>query len=539
VPPVYRFRRDQRGQSLVIVLSLITILFLLGSALAVHASAALRATRASAGQGNDFYAADAATELGIWWQRNGKAGNPPAQTINGITTSTTITSVGGGGGGSCPGTTPTVTWMNGFETGNIPASNYPTTNNTIGWFTYVRSAQAGFTGTVDTVASPARTGSRSMRIVPPSGAETYAYQEAPYGITLGPTVVVHAAIRLGSLPTSDGSVLSISPANVSGWGHQALYLMYRPGSGKWALALGNSTILNVFQDSNVTAAVDTWYSFDIRFNVTASNVRLGELYIDGVAQPSITYTDSPGSGTNPRVAFGQYFTPTSMRPDYTAYYDDVVISVTPGDFPIGDINISPLKVDGFGTHVNPTNFQQYDTWPISATSWQMLDELPMTTNTDAIRQITASGTSYIEVTFEDTTQTCIRGADLIMYTHPSGTSANNHKTSAFDGSTETVVYQGDMSVYNTFLAYATKPITPGGAWTQARVNGLKSRFGYGTDVNPNNQWDGLAIEVAWANVSGGPATVTIVGTGGGSTTTTTYADAGAGIPTLDTWTVTK
>jgi Tfp pilus assembly protein PilX len=69
---VYRFHRDQRGQSLFIVLSLITILFLLGSALAVHASAALRATRASEGQGNDFYAADAATELGIWWQRNAR-----------------------------------------------------------------------------------------------------------------------------------------------------------------------------------------------------------------------------------------------------------------------------------------------------------------------------------------------------------------------------------------------------------------------------------------------------------------------------------
>src|SRR5687767_12762187 len=121
-----RHHRDERGQSLVIVLSLITILFLLGSALAVHASAALRATRASAGQGDDFYAADAATELGIWWQRNGKAGNPPAQTINGVTTSTTI-STAGGGGGSCP-TGPSIKWMNGFESGVIYRTN-PSSSN--------------------------------------------------------------------------------------------------------------------------------------------------------------------------------------------------------------------------------------------------------------------------------------------------------------------------------------------------------------------------------------------------------------------------
>src|ERR687883_929377 len=98
-------RPGERGQSLVIVLSLITLLFLLGSSLAVHASAALRATRAVEGQGDEYYAADAATELGIWWQRNGKAGNPPAQTINGVSTSTTITTSGGGAGGG-PAATP-------------------------------------------------------------------------------------------------------------------------------------------------------------------------------------------------------------------------------------------------------------------------------------------------------------------------------------------------------------------------------------------------------------------------------------------------
>src|SRR5919206_2136515 len=93
-------RHGERGQSLVIVLSLITLLFLLGSSIAVHASVALRTTRATEAHSDDFYAADAATELGIWWQRNGKPGNPPAQTINGVTTSTTITT--SGGGGSCP-----------------------------------------------------------------------------------------------------------------------------------------------------------------------------------------------------------------------------------------------------------------------------------------------------------------------------------------------------------------------------------------------------------------------------------------------------
>jgi hypothetical protein len=40
-------------------------------------------------------------------------------------------------------------------------------------------------------------------------------------------------------------------------------------------------------------------------------------------------------------------------------------------------------------------------------------------------------------------------------------------------------------------------------------------------------------------MTGGTATVTITGTGGASTVSTDYPDAGAGIPTLSTWTVTK
>src|SRR2546423_14646449 len=98
-----RVRAGERGQSLVIVLSLITLMFLLGSAVAVHSSVVLRATQTSESQGDDFYAADAATELGIWWQRNkgNAAGDPPAQTINGVTASAHITNTPCAGG-NCP-----------------------------------------------------------------------------------------------------------------------------------------------------------------------------------------------------------------------------------------------------------------------------------------------------------------------------------------------------------------------------------------------------------------------------------------------------
>ncbi len=526
-----RLHRDERGQSLVIVLSLITLLFLLGSAIAVHTSVALRATRTSAGQGNDFYAADAATELGIWWQRNGSAGNPPAQTINGITTSTTITAAGGGPG-ACPAAV-SVAWMSGFENGTVIQSN-GANNNLAGGFASVN--QGGALGIVDTVASPARTGSRALRVAPNAGQSNYAYLEAPNGVTLGPTLVAHLAVRMGVLPTGDSAVFSIGPGTTSGWAHPALFLYYKVSSGKWALGLGSNSI-TVFQESAVTAVVGTWYSFDIRFPVTASNVRTGDWYIDNAAQPSVTATDGAGgSGSAPRVAFGQN---AFLGAAYTAYYDDVFLSTTSANFPIGDINISTIKPDAMGTHNTPGNFQQDDNSAVSATSYQKIVETPMNSTTDFLKQVTASATSYIETTLSDTTENCIRAASTVMAVHPAGTAANNTKTSIFDGATESIVYSGDISIATGTLAYAIRPITPGGAWTQARVNGLKLRFGYGSDINPIVSWDSFLVEVASTTVPSIPATITIVGTGGGSTVSTTYTDVGAGVPSLSTWTTTR
>jgi Tfp pilus assembly protein PilX len=529
-----RLHRDQRGQSLVIVLSLITLLFLLGSSLAVHSSVALRATRASEGQGDDFYAADAATELGIWWQRNGMAGNPPAQTINGVTTSTTITTAGGGGG-SCPAA-PTVKWMNGFEAGVVsPAVGSAAGTNLAGGFYIVSCCSQ-----VAVVPTPVRTGNYSLKVAPTSSNGGYGILMDPYA-NLGNTLVVHVSIRLDVLPTADAVVFSMGPNGSTGWAHSTMHLFYKLSSGKWALGLGNSS-LPVFQESSVTIATGTWYSFDFRMQVIGTDTRMAEWYLDGVAQPTVSVVDSPGSGgAGPRINFGQVGVIGSV---YTAYYDDVIISSTPGDFPIGDVRISPLVPDAMGTHNTPGNFQNNDNSAINAGptppgSHTRIDESPMNVTTDSIKQVTASATSYIEATFGDTTQTCIRGADAIMAAHPAGTSSNNTKTSIFDGATETVLYSGDISDTNAALHHAQRPITAGGAWSQARVNGLKLRLGYGADIGPLVSWDSVLVEVAYATVASGPATVTIVGTGGGSTVSTSYTDAGAGVPSLTTWTTTK
>jgi Tfp pilus assembly protein PilX len=527
---MHRASRGDRGQSLVIVLSLITLFFLLGSALAVHASVALRATRASDGQGDDFYAADAATELGIWWQRNGKAGNPPAQTINGITTSTTVTSVPGAGG-SCPADNKPI-WLTGFESGWVSG-----TSDSLSGAPQVGPATAD--------ASVVRTGSYSAQVSPAGGSRDFwASGGVPYGTTAGTVEVLHFAFQFGALPSADASVNQIWTNGGVGTVETNLY--YKTSSGKWAMTLkggGAAWSTRTEVEGSLGPVAGQWQTFDIRFQ-NFVNPAVVDWSVNGVAQPQ--HTRANANWTTTGVKFGQSgFTTTAT---YTGYFDDIMISKTSSDYPLGDIRINGLKPNGMGTHNTPANYQQTvgaTSSAIAATSWQTVDEIPMApaSTNDYIKEITAGAATYIELAFEDTTQTCVRGASLFAQLRSTATQANNVAINSVTNAFNYTVWSGAASIMTSKYVQGVvsqNASTPGtGPWTQSIVNGIVARFGMSTDVAPVPYLDAIVLEYAWMNVAAGPATVTIVGTGGGSTVNTSYSDAGAAAPTLSTWTATK
>jgi hypothetical protein len=119
----------------------------------------------------------------------------------------------------------------------------------------------------------------------------------------------------------------------------------------------------------------------------------------------------------------------------------------------------------------------------------------MTATTDYVLQLNNSATSYLEFSFENTTETCIREVSAVVAYRSATTAANTGKTSIFAGGTESIVFSGDMS--ETTLTYASAVVTPAAApWTQAAVNGLLTRIGYAGDANPDPYWDGLMLELA-------------------------------------------
>ena len=487
-----RIHDDERGQSLVIVLGLITFLFLMGSAMAAHVSVALRSTVASDTQADAFHAADAGAELGIWWQRNGLAGNPPSITVNGVTATTVISSSGGG----CPTATPIR--ITGFEHGAVSTAGG-------GLF----SAQRGAGVTAD--AAIVRSGGWSLRIEG-SSARDSATLAIPGGS------VARVYLRLETLPSANVTeLLTVDVAAGSD-----LRFGYLASTQRLSVRFGSGPVT---QATTVITA-GTWVRLDIRLTAD-TNPRQAEWQLDGMAQPTISVSEAPSTVAALRLG-------SNVGADrYTINFDDVVASATDGDYPIGDGSVLPLRPDGAGTHATPGSFRNEDGTPIDAGTPARLDDDPLTATADYVLQQTAGAASYIETTLEDVTAQCIAGVSGIVAYRSAGTAANNGKTSVVDGSTEMIVFQGDMSV--TVLTYRSAILVRTGGWTGGAVDGLVGRIGGSTDISPNPYWDGLLLEVATSTL-GTPATVTVTSEAGGSTVVTTYIDAGAAPPTLLTWT---
>jgi hypothetical protein len=173
---------------------------------------------------------------------------------------------------------------------------------------------------------------------------------------------------------------------------------------------------------------------------------------------------------------------------FTIRIDDLATSASASNYPLPDLKVFGLRPNGMGTNVNAAYFQHEDGSAAGSTTWQRLDDLPLpTANSDYVKQVTASGTSYLELTFEDTAETLHPGRHRQGGCQWVGQPDEHAKTNVFDGSAERVVHSGLHGGTNPL--YRRLTISPATSpWTQAALNGLKFRIGHGSDVNPVPYW---------------------------------------------------
>jgi hypothetical protein len=362
---------------------------------------------------------------------------------------------------TCPTSAPSLIWLSGMELA-------PATQTAWGW--------TGGSASYDTAVS--RNGTYSLKLAP---ANAIAYRGIAASTTSS-ALVARFAIRLTSLPTADTQLAMLSDqAHFSTLGY--LSFRYLAATQKFAIGFPGQTI-----PSASTVQAGSWYVVQIRFD-PRTTTHTADWRINDVAQTSTSVSGTASSAN----AFAMGSTTAAT---FSANYDDVAVSATAADYPFGDGKALPLRLDGMGTNVGASNFLNDDLSAIGATTWSRLDEIPFGAGTDYVKQTVASSTSYVEMTLEDTTETCVRGVYARMAYDPQASSqANNGKTVIADGAVERTVYSGGMTGTIANMQGREAAIPPNGTtWTPATLNALKARIGYSTDASPTPMWHSLSLE---------------------------------------------
>lgn len=190
----------------------------------------------------------------------------------------------------------------------------------------------------------------------------------------------------------------------------------------------------------------------------------------------------------------------------SVYIDDIVHSVTAADYPIGPGGTYGLRPNADGVHNNAPNVLENSAGTdIDGTpAWPLLDDTPWATGiSDYVRQAANGAANYCEILFADLLDAMydIIGVDSLLQYASAGTAANTGGCIVFDGATITTLWgvAGVLADYSETSAFYKHAIVACSAasWTKALVDGLKSRFGYSDDADPDPYWLAIMLEVGY------------------------------------------
>jgi len=369
----------------------------------------------------------------------------------------------------------TPTWITGFEYG-------------------LATPSASGTGLIDAIVGACTIrndavslrGTYSLRTVATAAVLAYISRN----MTAGQTFVGRFYVYLPALPASDRIIYSITTV-----GHK-IQILYDVTQVSFSIGIDGATT----QLGTVTVAIDTWYCIDIKA-VTSANPWLIDWQIDSVAQTQLT---SAHAAENMSVIDYGLRTVGAL----TVWYDDIVHSVTAADYPIGPGSTYGLRPNADGVHNNAANIMENAAGTdIDGTpAWSLLDENPWVTGaaTDYVRQTAIGAANYCEIQFADLLDNMrdIIGVDSLLQYASATATANTGGCIIIDpaGPTNTTLWgvAGALADYSEITSFFKHAIVAfSGAITKALVDGLRSRFGYSDDADPDPYWLAIMLEVGY------------------------------------------
>lgn len=389
----------------------------------------------------------------------------------------------------------------GFETGT-----------TAGWTT----GNAGnkmfdsVTGTPTITAGSARSGSYGLEVSASAATEGVTWTTATYGSSRA-VMVGFVAFRFPtSLPSGNVDI-------VDQWMTTAandLVIRHRVSDHVLVVCdvFGGDLVAG-----DVTVVSDTWYLLDWRLNVGGTTHTM-DWRINGVTQPQ--WSRSSSAEAVSQVSLG----PVSNAATATVHYDDWCLSVTTGDYPLGEHKVRLLKPDTTGTATESGTANATSTFTANATVGTTFNSANLLSRTsevppvigasaDGWAQRTAGATNWANIpltTYALAGGETIAALRAVIIGWAATATTNNVGFRAYNGTTEETFFPlGDPNFSNstTVPAWLCRLLTPANYDTQAELDAVVMRAGFATDVSPVPGAHFIGAEVAIKVSAGGGASI--------------------------------
>lgn len=375
------------------------------------------------------------------------------------------------------------------------------------------------TGTGSISTSTVRNGARSFRSNP-SAASGNAVSTT---LTNSSVWIIRSYVYFATLPSGNSSLIHVPINNGS-----ITYVgaVYRSSDASIYAGIANGA---AFGATGVSVTTGQWYLVDVKINASINPWTIDvQVNTSACAQR----TNAVASGSSTTFEVGNNATVTA-----DVFFDDIFISQTSGNYPIGAGYVNHFIPTSDGTHnVAGTNdFERTltgtDIDNTTTTAYQLIDDVPMESSVvDFINMILPiNATDYTEHVFGaaagiSTPTAAPRAVEVIAAIHQTGTGTGNMEIRLNDNGSMGTVYTATTVAGTTTLVYKrahfVDPPSAASVWTlsgNGNFNNIKVRFGSpaALDVNPDQYLDCIMVEAEFLEVP-----LTVPGTPGDKRHTT-------------------
>lgn len=291
-------------------------------------------------------------------------------------------------------------------------------------------------------------------------------------------------VRYGGTPSANASIFSV--VNASG----NIQIIHRT-TAQFRMDVGATS-----GPVSITppVAANTWFRLDVMV-VVSGGTTTASWWIDGVAQTPTAGVQADADLTASRIGIASNTT-------VTWEYMDHIGSYTQADAPLGAFRqrlLDLATVVGANHNLGSGAFQK--TGAVAITSGDSTSQAELTEHPFAgaqfVAQTVADAAAYVEYPVADTAETVAPTLVRVGIAY-TGAAANAYtmEVRAHDGTSEgtdltTGVAKTSTTLHPLYVAMASPP--SGGAWTLAKLQALKFRFGFSSDATPDPQLYGLAV----------------------------------------------